>query len=140
MTPTRSQKHGIVSSPLPLSKLVLNALPSSAIVKDKLIPVERVIQKYPKLKGESKAGTLACKIAREAIFGTKVMRGCTPGGSRELPGLPSRELKELKKVMFTQFPQFWKSREEFEPIWKKCLESVQQLCKRLRTGKDKERD
>ena len=70
MTPTRSQKHGIsnVSSPLPLSKLVLNALPSSAIVKDKLIPVERVIQKYPKLEGESKAGTLACKLAREAIY------------------------------------------------------------------------
>ena len=60
---------------------------------------------------------------------TKVMRGCTPGGSRELPGLSSRELKELKKVMFTQFPQFWKSPEKFEPIWKKCLESVQQLCK-----------
>ena len=50
------------------------------------------------------------------------------------------ELIELKKVMFTQFPQYWKNPVEFEPLWKKCLESVQQGCKRLRLGKEKEKE
>ena len=42
-------------------------LSSSTINKEKLITVEQVIKKYPKLKTEGKAGTQACKIAREVL-------------------------------------------------------------------------
>ena len=35
-----------------------------------------------------KAGTLAQKLAKEAIFGTAVIKQCTPGETRELPALP----------------------------------------------------
>ena len=125
-------------SPLPLSKMCTNSLPSSAIRKDNLLSVEDVLKKYPKLKHESKAGTLACKLAKEAIFGSDVLKQCTPIGNRELPGLPEKELKVLKKTMFSRFPQYWSNKVEFEPVWKRCLEAVQQCCKRQRLGKDKE--
>ena len=125
-------------SPLPLLKTATNALPSSAINKEKLASVEEVMKKYPKLRQESKAGTLACKLAKEAIFGADIMKKCTPIGNRELPGLPEKELKVLKKAMYTRFPQYWGNKVEFEPVWKRCLESVQQCCKRMCLGKEKE--
>ena len=109
-----------------------NALPSSAINKEKLASVEEVMKKYPKLRQESKAGTLACKLAKEAIFGADIMKKCTPRTSR------AKELKVLKKAMYTRFPQYWGNKVEFEPVWKRCLESVQQYCKRMRLGKEKE--
>ena len=60
-----------------------------------------------------------------------------PIGSRELPGLPEKELKMLKKAMYTRFLQYWGNKMEFEPVWKRCLESVQQCCKCMRLGKEK---
>ena len=30
-----------------------------------------------------------------------------------------------------QFPQFWPSPIEFEPLWKDCVDSIRQACKRL---------
>lgn len=123
-----------VSQPLPLSNVSSSAcLLSSEIAKDKLIPVEATLLKYPKLKGDSKAGTLACKLAKESIFGNDVMKKCTPLGNKHHPGLPTAELFELKKIMFRQFK---KSSIEFEEVWKRCLESIQQACKRLRSGTD----
>ena len=130
-TPSRSAPTACTSkdSPLPLSRMCTNnALPSSAIRKDTLLSVEDVLKKYPKLKYESKAGALACKLAKEAIFGSDVMKQCTPVGNRELPGLPEEELKILKKTMFARFPQYWSNKVEFEPVWKRCLEPVQQCC------------
>ena len=138
-TPQRPRRSEPASSPLPLSRLQTDnphALPSSRIDRSKLDTVEKVVQKHHKFRGECKAGTLACKIAKEAIFGTEIMKICTPVGSRDKPGLPTKELAELKKVMYMQFPQFWRNPVEFEPVWKRCLEAVQQGCKRLRLGKD----
>ena len=58
------------------------------------------------------------------LFGPDVM----PQLGRE------KEFGELKKAIFTQFPQYWKN-----PIktWKQCVEAVQQCCKHLRLGKEK---
>ena len=113
-----------------------NSLPSSSIQKDKLATIEDVLEKYPQLRGESKAGSLACKLAKEAIFGKEVLKLCTPSGNRELPALPYDELFELKKAMFMQFPQYWRSPPEFEPVWKRCLDAIQQACKRMRLDKN----
>ena len=82
-----------------------------------------------------KVGSLSCKLAREAVFGEDVLKRCTLKGNRHLPGLPSKELDELKSVMFSQYPQFWRAPVEFEPVWQKCLEAVQQASKRLRLHK-----
>ena len=43
-----------------------------------------------------------------------------PGGTRGLPGLLCKELYELKKVVLSQYPQYWKCLHEFEGVWKKC--------------------
>ena len=112
------------------------ALPSSEIKKDKLNSVEGVLAKYAALlsKGtsESNIRMLSVKLAKEAIFGEDVMVRCTPGGTRELPGLPTRELYELKKVLLSQFPQYWRCLHVFEAIWKKCRDAIEQACKRER--------
>ena len=94
-------------SPLPLTNLQLNtshALTSSLIKKEQLKPVEDVVCKYSKLRGECNAGRMVCKIAKEAIFGPEVMKLCTPIGSQDKPGLPVKNLQELKKLCSCIFP------------------------------------
>lgn len=117
--------------PMPIKK-ASNALPSSAVNKDKLKPAALVIQQHPKLRVEGKAGTLAVKLAREAFFGDDVLAQCTPGGSRELPALPCVELNLLKEKMWEQFSQYWSNPVEFETVWSVCFNAVGQACKRLR--------
>ena len=119
---------------LPIGEIV-NALPSSAINNDSLSGIEEIVDRYPKLQTLCKAGSLACKLAREAIFGEEVLKQCTPKANRNLPGLPSKELEELKRVMFAQYPQLWRTPVEFEPVWQRCLETIQQASKHLRLHK-----
>ena len=71
---------------------------------------------------------LTVKLAKEAVFGEEVMSRCTSGGTRELPGLPSEELYELKKTVLKQYPQYWKCLHDFEGVWKKCRDSLEQAC------------
>ena len=113
-----------------------SALPSSCIepwVGQKTI--HKVIEANHKLSKVSKVSTLAVKIAREAVFGETVMKKCTAMGSRDLPGLPRKELFEIKKALFDLFPSYWSSCEEFESVWATCIESIGQACKRLRLKK-----
>lgn len=107
-------------------------LPSSAINKQKLKSASKVILRYPKLRNPSNVGTLATKLAREAYFGEDVLAKCTVAGDRGLPGLPIEELRQLKQTLFAQFPTYWRSPHEFEPLWTTATTSVGQLCKRLR--------
>ena len=107
-------------------------LPSSVIDRTKLVPAKVVIDRNPKLLCESKASTLALKLARESFFGEAVMLKCTVAGDRELPGLPEHEVQLLKNQILTLFPGYWNSPVEFEPLWTKCTESIVQGCKRLR--------
>ena len=69
------------------------------------------------------------KLTREVYFGKKVMGKCTVSGFRDLPGLPTTELNES---VFLQFPQFWTNPVEFEPLWSKCVEAINQACKKIR--------
>lgn len=106
------------------------ALPSGAI-QESLDDVDDVMARYPNLKG-AKLPTLAMKLAKEAVFGEKIMKQCTPLGSRSLPGLPTAELNKLKEVLFRHTPQFWGNPAEFETLWSDCIASIGQACKRLR--------
>ena len=108
-------------------------LPSSSIRKNCLKNPEDVIRKYPKLRGESKAGKLAVKLAREAYFGEDVLSRCTVNGFREHPALPIAELNELKQTMMMQFPKYWNSVQEFERLWLICSDAIGQAAKGLRT-------
>ena len=111
------------------------ALPSSAINKAKLVSPQVVINKYSKLRGNSKAGTLAQKLAKEAFFGEAVMVECTVHGCRDHPGLPTAKLHQLKSTIQSLFPQYWTSPVEMESIWGSCVDSIGQACKRLRHKK-----
>ena len=122
----------VVPSPI-LDSNGKNALHSSVIDKSQLpLKTAEALKKYHGLLTESKASTLAWKLARDCIFGEKVLKECTPLGNRELPALPQVELGELKKIIFKQFPQYWRSPSDFENLWKRCIEAIQQGCKRLR--------
>ena len=53
------------------------ALPSSGIQKEKLRSVDDVMMQYKALtKDVQKAGSLAVKLACEAVFGVHVMKMC----------------------------------------------------------------
>ena len=111
------------------------SFPSSEINKEGLQTTDTFFRCHRNLKGESKAGILAVRLAREVYFGTQVMSRCTVSGLHELPGLPIEELSELKHTVFLQFPQFWQKAVEFEPLWSKCCDAINLSCKKLKQGK-----
>ena len=127
-TPT---KH---PEPLPLQHTYLNVpLSADAIPREKLLSIQGTLMRCKELKTPEKASTLTQKLAKEAIFGIEVMKQCTPGGSRELPALPKKEIFTLKKTIYKQLPQLWHSPIAFEKLWKsKCWPAVEQACRRLR--------
>ena len=69
--------------------------------------------------------TLCVKLAKEAVFG-EVMKRCTLGRTRKLPGLPHSELYNLKKTILQQFPRYRQCLHEFEGVWRKCWNSIEQ--------------
>ena len=84
---------------------------------------------YILLHTVEKVGTLACKLDRVAIFRDNVVKHCAPMESREYPALPFRDLLKPKDIMLQRFPVFWNNPTDFEPVWKKCVEAIQQLLK-----------
>jgi len=138
-TPYRGQtSNPTCDSQLPLpkpfdDKYDSNALPSSAIEDwPGKKTIQEVIEKNKTFKNENKAPTLAMRIARDAMFGEKLMKKCTSLGCRDLPGLPRRELYQLKTTIFHMFPQYWEVQKQFEPLWSNCIDSIGQACKHFR--------
>lgn len=108
-------------------------LPSIEINKENLSPCDIILKKYSTLHNEKAIGTLAVKLASESFFGNEVLKKCTVMGLRDFPALPTKELNELKQVIFSLFPKYWNNVAEFEfKIWNLCSNSIGQLCKRLR--------
>ncbi len=62
-TPTKRTSIS-TKSPLPITQSTTDCLPSHEIDQSKLITVETVMAKYPNMRGESKAGRLACKVVK----------------------------------------------------------------------------
>ena len=71
---TSSCSHASTPKCLPIhgSSNKVTVLASEAINKGALLPVDVVLKKYPKLKGVSRAGEVAVKLAMEAFFGEQV--------------------------------------------------------------------
>lgn len=107
------------------------ALPSFAIMRNKLKPVDVVLRLYRKLCVESKVSTLFVKLAREAVIGATVMSRCTPLAGGKKPGLPLRELNELKQIIFNVLPNYWGNQGRFDGVWAESLDSIGQACKHL---------
>ena len=115
-----------------IARSTANYLSSNEITKAKLIPPLHVISSNRHLTTEAKVSTLAVRLARESFFGEDVLRRCTVSGHRDLPGLPLKELNELKQTIFNCFPCFWKTPVEFEGLWAKCAEAIGQAAKGAR--------
>ena len=107
-------------------------LSSSEINKKGLQTTDTFFISHRNLKGESKAGMLSVRLAKKVYFGEEVRGKCTVSGLRGLPGLPVAELGELKQTIFLQFPQFWQNPVEFEQLWSKCADAINQSCKKIR--------
>ena len=106
----------------------------STIDQSKLQPVEVTLRKHKHLIKVCSVGRLACKLARFAIFGEDVLRGCTPLGKADLPALPRQELAKLKDILLKQFLLYRRNLVKFEEVWESCITAIQHLCKRLRLG------
>ena len=65
------------------------------------------------------------------------MDQCTVAGEQDLPGLPEREMNELKSKILSLFLQYWKSPYEFEEQCRCAEDSIGQACKRLRSSSRK---
>ena len=57
---------------------------------------------------------------------------CTTYGYGGKPGLPKKELDELKETVRSLYPKYWNAPHDFELAWNKCTESMSQACNRLR--------
>ena len=59
----------------------------------------------------SKVGTLAVKLVKDSFFffflGEDLMVECTVAGERELPALPTEELRQPKHALHMRFNQYW---------------------------------
>lgn len=109
------------------------SLPSVEINKENLLPSDVILKRYPSLHKENVIGKLAVKLAKESFFGEEILRKCTVMGCRQHPSLPTPELNQLKQAIFSVFPSYWDNPVEFESkIWNVCVNSIGQLCKRLR--------
>ena len=62
------------------------------------------------------------------------MARCTFAGTCDLPALPTAQKNQLKNLLFSFFPQYWRSPQEFEPVWNGCINLIGQGCERLRTS------
>lgn len=112
------------------------SLPSIEIKKENLSPSDIILKKYPALHNENSISTLAVKLAQFSYFGPKVLKKCTVMGCSSHPSLPINELNELKQEIFSLCPQYWSNKLEFESkVWNACVNSIGQLCKRLRAYK-----
>ena len=120
--------------PLPLGHNYGNKpLPSSEIDKSNLIGADFILRSKAK---SCKPGTLAQLLARESFFGEALMARCTPGGTKDLPALPKQEMFELKKTVFSAFPEY--TMEMFESEWRsKCWPAIEQACGHLRRAAKK---
>ena len=100
--------------------------------ESELVSVDEVLLKYPKLCCQKNVSRLAVKIARESIFGQKVMQESTPSGTLKLKKLAPGKLETIKNTIRTFFPSSDINAAEFELTWKVCIESISQACKHER--------
>ena len=124
------EQHSPIHLP-PLNAKII-ALPSEEIPREKLASIPRTLKKYSGMRTEAKIGMLVVKLAREAIFGDKIMKKYMPRGWKDFPALPQEELALLKRTIYKQFPRFWSCPKRFEQKSAVAQEALAQACKHLR--------
>lgn len=148
--PSVSESHSKVTD-IPVTSLVLShrtkaplalpilaikngtkVLPSSEIDQSSLLSVNQVLKMF-----ESKSiACMAGKLAAMAVFGSEVLKKCTPQGSCHLPALPRDELYHIKQVVLHNTPSIWNDPTAFERIWIcDCMKHIATECSSARRNK-----
>ena len=74
---------------------------------------------------------LAVHLAKEAFFGKEYMSYCTYKGVGKYPALADKEVLRLKSFLRQlSIPWIVTSSIEFEAVYKTCVESIGQACKK----------
>jgi len=68
---------------------------------------------------------------------------CTAGGKGSSSkgkdvvsfGLPRDEMNSFKRTMFGLFPEYQSCPEQFEPVWKDCVTTLGDACRRFHKSK-----
>ena len=111
--------------------------PTAPSAPQQLLPFDRVVKKYPKLRGDKKMGKLAVTLARECFFGVEVMATSSVGGKG--PGttpLPNQGIQEIRRVIFSLCPAYHNNEAKFEEtIWRKCKTALNHACLKCRFKK-----
>ena len=113
-------------------------LSSSAIPTHQLRNIDEVIAQHRHLLHDDSAGTLCQILAKEAVFGKDLLARCTVTGKGGTLALPVQEMNNLKKKIFSLFPMYHSSPEQFEPVWKKMYHSNRTSLWKASEGKTKE--
>ena len=77
--------------------------------------------------------TMVLALAREDFFREEVMILCTAQGWGDVPGLPHKEILELKEELCKLYPIYWNNPLALEEQWSDCMSGINQACKRLRS-------
>lgn len=109
-----------------------NHIEAATQPKDILLTPSEVISKYTRLRGDSKMGELASKLARESFFGKELMRRSTVMGFKDFPPLPSDRVQTLKDTILSLCPAYQCNPHGFEGVWKKCVDAINHSCSKLR--------
>ena len=130
-----------------MSKYVTTVRPSPQVPQDKIMDTSQTIAKpcldiEPKLlkspeeviednigllNTSAKAGRLAVRLAKDAYFGTDMMKTNT------ISSLPTPQKKKIKEKVFKAYN--FTNPLEFEPIWQKCVIAIGKACQALRAEK-----
>ena len=82
-----------------------------------------------KRTGKSKMCQLACKLAREAIFGEELMAKYTVHGRKGSDPLPAAGLAILKETFLRfRYPTLSIHSDEFKEVWKLCTDALNHAC------------
>ena len=141
-SPTMPTQITVTSGSISTLPAASNPTPSNAalevdplmdgISKEKLLPPSVVINKYPRLRGDSKMGELAAKLARECFFGKDLMRQSTVMGFKDFPALPANGVQALKQTILSVCPDYHCNPHGFESVWRKCIDAFNHACSKLR--------
>ena len=87
-------------------------------------------------------GELACRLARESVFGEELMAACTVQGLRGNAALPREGIALIKETIIQQrFPVMTGDSLALKSIWKSCTDALNHSCSKLRRQKkQKQRD
>ena len=81
-------------------------------------------------------GELACKLARECVFGEEVMGQSSVLGHRGRKALPVEGVNLIKSTILQhKYPAMMMESETYKSIWKCCTDALNHACSKIRRQK-----